>query len=197
MTAQPEVPVDVMIEEWRPDREPPDAEAFERDIEMLGEVLHAVVHGGAGVSFYLPFSQNDAKTFWREKVLPGVRARTRRVVVARRADGRIVGTVQLDFALPPNQRHRAEVAKMLVHPIARRRGIARALMTALERIALSEGRTLLTLDTVTGSNAEPLYRSLGYVTVGVIPRYARAALTPDLESTTIMYKELERPTDRS
>ncbi len=185
----------VLIEEWlpTPDRETgaAAAAAIDRDLDMLAEVLHAVVHGGAGVSFFVPFSIDDARAFWREKVLPGVRARTRRVVVARLgADARIVGTVQMDFALPPNQRHRAEVAKMLVHPSARRRGIARALMTALEAIALSEGRTLLTLDTVTGSNAEPLYRSLGYVTVGVIPRYARAALTPDLESTTIMYKEL-------
>lgn len=102
-----------------------------------------------------------------------------------------MGTVQVDFATPPNQRNRADVAKLLVHPSVRRRGVARALMTALERIAQSEGRTLLTLDTVTGSSAEPLYQSLGYVTVGVIPRYARAALTLDLESTTIMYKELD------
>jgi GNAT superfamily N-acetyltransferase len=159
------------------------------DVDMLAEVLHAVVHAGAGVSFVVPFSLDEARAFWIEKVLPGVRARTRRVVVAR-LGARIVGTVQLDLEMPPNQRHRGEVAKMLVHPSARRRGIARALMTALEAIALSEGRTLLTLDTVTGGSAEPLYRSLGYVTVGVIPRFARASLTPDLEPTTIMYKEL-------
>jgi len=79
---------------------------------------------------------------------------------------------------------------MLVHPAARRRGIGRALMMALEEIARGEGKTLLTLDTVTGSPAEFLYTSLGFVTVGVIPRYARAALTPGLESTTIMYKDL-------
>jgi ribosomal protein S18 acetylase RimI-like enzyme len=79
---------------------------------------------------------------------------------------------------------------LLVHPDARRRGIARAMMVELEKIAQSEGRTLLTLDTVTGSHAEPLYTSLGYVTVGVIPRYARKALSPELESTTIMYREL-------
>jgi GNAT superfamily N-acetyltransferase len=178
---------DTVIEEWRPG--PAESSTVERDIDMLADVLHAVVHGGAGVSFFVPFSVEDARAFWREKVLPGVRAGTRRVVVARR-DSRIVGTVQLDLALPPNQRHRAEVAKLLVHPAARRQGIARALMIALEAVAQSEGRSLLTLDTVTGASAEPLYRSLGYVTVGVIPRYARAALTPDLEPTTIMYKEL-------
>jgi ribosomal protein S18 acetylase RimI-like enzyme len=105
-------------------------------------------------------------------------------------DTRIVGTVQIDLAVPPNQQHRAEVLKLLVHPSARRRGIARALMIAVEAVAQAEGRTLLTLDTWTGGNAESLYRSLGYVTVGVIPRYARGSTTPELEPTTIMYKEL-------
>ncbi len=183
----------VAVEEWRPDLL--DAASLERDIDMLGEVLHAVVHGGAGVSFFVPFSLEEARAFWRDKVLPAARSRTRRVLVARRA-ARIVGTVQLELAVPPNQRHRAEVVKLLVHPVARRRGVARALMTALEALARSDGRTLLTLDTVTGSSAEPFYLSLGYVAAGVIPRYARAALTPDLEAATIMYKELapvERP----
>lgn len=176
----------IAIAEWRPD-----PASVETDIAMLGEVLHAVVHAGAGVSFFVPFSPDEARSFWRDKVLPGVRARTRRVLVAR-LGARIVGTVQLDLATPPNQAHRADVAKMLVHPDARRRGAARALMVAAESVARSEGRTLLTLDTVTGSHAETLYRSLGYVTVGVIPRYARASLTPELEPTTIMYKELGR-----
>jgi GNAT superfamily N-acetyltransferase len=156
---------------------------------MLADVLRAVVHIGAGVSFVVPFSIDDASAFWAENVLPGVRAGTRHVLVARDGD-RIVGTVQLDLAMPPNQRHRGEVAKLLVHPDARRRGIARTLMIALETVALSDGRTLLTLDTWTGGHAEALYRSLGYVVVGVIPRYARGSATPELEPTTIMYKEL-------
>ena len=175
---------DIRIEEWRPD-----PASLEEDVAMLGEVLRAVVYAGAGVSFFVPFPEDEARAFWRDSVLPGVRDGSRRVLVARRA-ARIVGTVQLVLAAPPNQRHRADVAKMLVHPEARRGGIARALMTALEGVARAEARTLLTLDTVTGSGAETLYRSLGYVTVGVIPRYARASLTPDLEATTIMYKEL-------
>lgn len=181
---------DVRIEEWHPDAKSPGL--IEVDVAMLGEVLHATVHAGAGVSFFVPFSMEEACAFWRDKVLPAVRARTRRVVVAC-IDSRILGTVQLDLAVPPNQRHRAEVTKMLVHPTMRRRGIGRALMQALEPIALSEQRTLLTLDTVTGSAAEPLYLSLGYVQVGVIPRYARGSLTPDLEAATIMYKELTQP----
>jgi len=180
-------PAEIQVEEWRPDQ--PGTASLEHDIDMLGEVLHAVVHAGAGVSFIVPFSPGDARGFWLDRVLPTVRARTRRVVVAR-GGARIVGTVQLDLAVPPNQQHRAEVTKLLVHPAARRRGVARALMTALEALARSEGRTLLTLDTVTGGRAEPLYLSLGYVPAGVIPRYARGSLTPELEATTIMYKEL-------
>jgi ribosomal protein S18 acetylase RimI-like enzyme len=179
--------VGIQIEQWMGDC--PDPESVNSDIEMLGEILRAVVYDGAGVSFVVPFSMEEARAFWVEKVLPGVRAGTRRVLVAR-AGVRIVGTVQLDLGTPPNQRHRAEVLKLLVHPDARRHGIARALMIALEAVAQSEGRTLLTLDTWTGSHAERLYQSLGYVTVGVIPRYARGSLTPELEPATMMYKEL-------
>jgi len=175
------------IEEWRPDRSR--GGSLNADLDALAEVLHAVVYDGAGVSFVVPFSRDQARTFWIDAVLPGVRAGTRHVLVAR-MDGQIVGTVQIDCATPPNQRHRAEVLKMLVHPAARRRGIARALMVALESIAAAHGRTLLTLDTWTGSHAERLYESLGYTTVGVIPRFARGSLTPELEPATFMYKEL-------
>jgi hypothetical protein len=172
------------IEAWNPDEA-----SLDGDLDALSGILHAVVHDGAGVSFVVPFSIDDARAFWVEKVLPGVRSGTKRVLVAR-ADGRIVGTVQIELAVPSNQVHRAEVLKLLVHPAARRQGIARALMIALEDVARVERRTLLTLDTWTGSAAEGLYRSLGYVEVGVIPRYARGSLTPGLEPATFMYKEL-------
>jgi GNAT superfamily N-acetyltransferase len=187
MSGPPYVPEETRTLEWEPDGR--HAATLDQDVDMLSDVLHAVVHAGAGVSFVVPFSLDEARAFWLERVLPGARARTRRVVIAR-SRTRIVGTVQLDLAMPPNQQHRGEVAKMLVHPMARRRGLARSMMVALEAIARAEGRTLLTLDTVTGGHAEPLYRSLGYVAAGVIPRYARGSLTPDLEATTILYKDL-------
>jgi GNAT superfamily N-acetyltransferase len=180
----------VTVEEWRPDLATDAAVA--RDVDMLADVLHAVVHGGAGVSFVVPFSLDDARAFWTDAVVPGVIARRRRLLVAR-SEGRIVGTVQLEPAWAPNQPHRAEVLKLLVHPEARRRGIARALMVGLEELARENGWTLLTLDTWTGQAGEGLYRSLGYTVVGAIPRFARGSTTPELEPATIMYKELDRP----
>ncbi|MEP6708097.1 MAG: GNAT family N-acetyltransferase [Pyrinomonadaceae bacterium] len=175
------------VEEWMADGSR--SAAIDAEIDLLAEVLHAVVHAGAGVSFFIPFSIDEARAFWVDKVLPQVRAGARRVLVARDGE-RIAGTVQLELKMPPNQQHRAAVAKLLVHPAARRRGIGRALMIALEDMARTEERTLLTLDTVSGSSAESLYRSLDYIAVGIIPRYARGALTSELEGTTIMYKEL-------
>ena len=177
------------IERWRP--ETSTSAQIDAQVDGLAAILHAVVHDGAGVSFVLPFSMDDARVFWRETVLPPVRGGRRRVLVAS-VEGRLAGTVQLDLATPPNQRHRAEVMKLLVHPSFRRQGLARALMLALEAAALENGRTLLTLDTWTGGAAERLYSSLGYVTVGVIPRFARPSTTTGLQPTTIMYKELER-----
>jgi ribosomal protein S18 acetylase RimI-like enzyme len=160
------------------------------DLEMLAELLHACVHDGASVSFILPFSMDDARAFWTGKVARAIELGTRRVLMARDDNRRIMGTVQLDFATPPNQQHRAEVAKLLVRPEARRKGIAKALMAAIEDVARRNARTLITLDTRTGDNAERLYVTLGYVRAGVIPNYARGPHSPALEPTTIFYKEL-------
>jgi GNAT superfamily N-acetyltransferase len=177
-------PDPIRVERWEPQ-----AAGLNGDLDSLGGVLHACVHAGASVSFVLPFSRDDAKAFWRDQVLPAVNAGSRRVLLARLA-GQVVGTVQLDLAVPPNQPHRAEVKKLLVHPDARRRGVARSLMAAIEEEARETRRTLLTLDTVTGGAAEPLYLSMGYVRVGVIPRYALNHDSSEIESTTLMYKEL-------
>lgn len=155
----------------------------------LGALLHACVLAGASVNFVLPFTIGEAEAFWRDRIV-GPARQGGRIVLAARAGGRIVGTVTLAVDTPPNQPHRAEVTKLLVHPQARRRGIARALMAALEEEARRRGRTLVTLDTRTGDAAEPLYASLGYVTAGVIPDFCRATDCDRLDSTTIMYRRL-------
>jgi len=121
--------------------------------------------------------------------LPALQAGSLVLLVARCKD-RIAGTVQLDYGTMPNQRHRAEVRKLLVHPEFRRQGIAKALMTELEARASQLQRSLLTLDTRTGDKAEPLYASLGYRTVGVIPGFCRDTIEERLDSATIMYKAL-------
>ncbi|WP_421925381.1 GNAT family N-acetyltransferase [Neoaquamicrobium sediminum] len=167
-----------------------DAVMVEQRIGEFSALLQACVHNGASISFVMPFSLNDAEAFWRGKVLPGVAAGSS-LLLAAEAEGRIAGSVQLDHDTPPNQPHRAEVRKLLVHPDFRRRGLARALMAELEAHARLLRRSLLTLDTRTGDRAEPLYASLGYQTVGVIPNFCRDPFAADkLDGTTIMYKAL-------
>ena len=155
----------------------------------LSALLHACVHAGASIGFVLPHSEAESQAFWLGNVLPAVAGGARLMLVAR-SDNRIVGSVQLDHDTMPNQPHRAEVRKLLVHPRFRRRGIAKLLMAELERHASRIGRSLLTLDTRTGDAAEPLYASLGYQTTGVIPGYCLNPFEPRLDPTTIMYKAL-------
>jgi ribosomal protein S18 acetylase RimI-like enzyme len=104
-------------------------------------------------------------------------------------DGQLCGTVQLGLDTPPNQPHRGDVKKLLVHRRARGRGLASQMMIALGEEAKARGRSLLTLDTVTGSNAERLYEKLGFTKAGVIPNYA---LFPDGRpcATTVFWKDL-------
>ncbi len=165
------------------------AAELEAHTDQLAEILHACVNDGAGVGFVQPFGLDAALGFWRESVMPSLTKGTRVVLVAH-VDGDIAGTVQLGIDTMPNQVHRADVMKLLVHPSWQRRGVGRALMIEIERVALGLRRTLLTLDTVTGDKAEPLYLSLGYTLVGCIPDYARSAHDRGFDSTSIMFKQL-------
>ncbi len=164
-----------------------DAEAFSLAINALADVLHAAVHAGASVGFLLPFPVEEARAFWRNQAA-AVSAGEKRVFVARQA-GRIVGTTTLITGGPPNGRWRAEIAKVLTHPAARRQGIAAALMHRAEALARADGRRLLVLDTWTGSDAERLYRGLGWTLAGIIPNYA-ADIHGALNPTSYMFKEL-------
>ena len=167
------------------------ADELVRHVSELGALLHACVHDGASVGFVMPYSVEESEAFWRGNVLPALRSGGLMLFVARQGDA-IAGTVQLDHDTMPNQRHRAEVRKLLVHPAARRQGVARALMMELERHAHRLQRSLLTLDTRTGDHAEPLYTALGYRSAGVIPGYARGSHDADrFDATTIMYKRLD------
>ncbi len=140
--------------------------------EALADVTLDCVEGGASIGFMHPFTREKAVSFW-EGVLAAASRGERIVLVAESSSlGGIVGTVQLVFASPDNQPHRADVAKMQVHRRARRQGVGASLMRAIEQEALEAGRTLLVLDTVTDSDACRLYSSLGWQRCGDIPKYA-------------------------
>jgi len=159
----------------------------EAQIEQLADVLMDCVSGGASISFMSPLSRERAVAFWRQ-VGQDVAAGNRALLVAEDSHG-ICGTVQLALALPENQPHRADLAKMLVHRRARRQGLGAALMQAAEATACECGKTLLVLDAVTGGDATRLYERLGWQRVGDIPDYA---LLPEggLCSTTFYYRRL-------
>lgn len=169
---------------------PLDPARREELLDALNVLLCDAVESGASVGFLPPLEAAESRAFW-QGTLDEVAAGSR-LALGAWLDGRLVGTVQLALATKPNARHRGEVQKLLVHTTARRRGIAQALLGAIERTALDYGRTLLFLDTEQGSDAEPLYRRFGYTEAGVIPRYATTTAGP-LIATVIFYKELDRP----
>jgi GNAT superfamily N-acetyltransferase len=160
---------------------------LQQQLDSLARVLADCVAGGASVSYLAPFSHDEARTAFAGMVAEAERGR--RLILGAFADDRLVGTVQVILALPPNQPHRAEIAKLLVSRTARKRGIARLLMEAAELEARAEGKTLLVLDAVTGGDAARLYARLGWTTVGIIPNYA---LYPDGRpcDTTVFWKAL-------
>lgn len=153
----------------------------------LCTVLADCVEGGASVGFMAPFTQADAAAYW-ETVIPAVAEGASLLLVATDA-GRVLGTVQLGIRQFPNQPHRADLKKLLVHRSARGGGVATALMAAAEAEAARCGKTLLVLDTATGSPAEDLYRRIGWQVSGIIPDYA---LYPDGRfcDTTVYYKRV-------
>jgi GNAT superfamily N-acetyltransferase len=155
----------------------------------LADVLLDVVEGGASVGFMHPLPRAKALAYWQDAL--ACAARGERILLAAEdtASGTIIGTVQVVHATPENQPHRADIAKLQVHRSARGRGLGEALMRAAEAAAREAGKTLLVLDTVTGSDAERLYARLGWQRCGVIPDYA---LWPSggLCSTTVFYRRL-------
>lgn len=156
----------------------------QEELAGLAEVLVDCVAAGASVSFMWPFTLERAAAYWTT-VAHEVEAGRRQLLVAEDTAG-VVGTVQLIPAVPENQPHRADVAKLLVHRRGRRRGIGEALMRAVEEVACQAGKTVLVLDTA-DPGAELLYVRLGWQRVGVVPDFA---MLPDgrMCDTTIMWK---------
>lgn len=164
-----------------------DAAATRAAIPDLSDILSDCINGGASLGFMLPFQPHDATAYWNgiaDEVEKGAI-----ILAVAEVDGRAVGTVQIGLASKPNQPHRGDLMKLLVHHDARGLGLSRKLLDAVEAEAARQGRTLLVLDTATGSDAERIYPRFGWERVGVIPDYA---LWPQggLCGTTLFYKRI-------
>ena len=158
----------------------------EADLRSLALLLVDAVESGAAVSF-LTVTEAQALDWWRKQF--GAPASGTIVLVARDDQG-IVGSVQLHPSWAPNQPHRADVAKLIVHRRARRRGLGAEMMAAVEREAANAGYRLLVLDSKRGDAGERLYRRLGWNVVGTIPRYALDTDGRTPHDTVLFYKEL-------
>lgn len=164
-------------------------QATSRDVDELCELLRDAVEHGASVGYVKPIDNADVSAYW-QGVLAEVAGGAISLLVLREGE-RIVGTVQLAYAMKPNGRHRAEVQKMLVHSAHRRKGYGRVLMQAVEDTARRAGRSVLVLDTETDSAGQKLYAAMGWVAAGVIPKFALATSGEGQVATTYMYKLLD------
>ncbi|TPK70826.1 GNAT family N-acetyltransferase [Mesorhizobium sp. B2-4-15] len=159
-------------------------------LPMLTDLLVETVAAGGSVSFMHPLAPEAASAFWERSLAAA--ARGERMVLGA-WDGRaLVGTVTLLLDCPPNQPHRAEIAKLMTSVEYRGRGVGTRLMKAAERFAAETGRTLLVLDTATEEGASGLYEKLGFTLTGEIPDYA---LKPHggLTGTLIYWKRIGTP----
>jgi GNAT superfamily N-acetyltransferase len=159
---------------------------YDSSVPRLAEILVDAVDSGAGVTFMHPLAQDVAEAFWLKQKADMAAGQT--TIFIAEQDGVIAGTVMLQKVWPPNQPHRCEVAKLLVHRDFRRRGLATLLMQALEAKARALDFTLITFDTVAQSPAEAFYRQLGFTCAGYIPNYAYAR--GKLDGTALFYKQL-------
>lgn len=157
------------------------------DLRALAQLLVDAVHSGAAVSFLAPLTMERAEAWWRATIAASHSA----ILLVARDGAEIVGTVQLHPAWAPNQPHRAEIAKLLVHRHLRRMGLGTRLMRAVEDAARGAGFTLLTLDAKRGEAAEHVYRRLGWTDAGTIPRYAFDPDGTTPHDVVIFYKHLE------
>ena len=158
-----------------------------RQLDDLCALLIDAVEGGASLGFLKPLDLERARTYW-ESVSRAVQAGDKALLVAE-IDGAILGTVQVVLDMPQNQPHRGEISKMIVHRRVRQLGLGTRLLDAAEERASLAGKSLLVLDTQTGSAAERLYTKAGYMPLPPLPDYA---LTPDgvLAATTIFWKRI-------
>lgn len=159
----------------------------QKELPLLSQLLIDTVAAGGSVGFMHPVTEDEATRFWTRSL--EMAKEGKRFVLGAFYDNRLSGTVTLIIDLPPNQPHRAEIAKMMTSPEFRGRGVARALLQEAEQIAIREKRWLLVLDTAEYEGASGFYEKQGYQRVGVIPEFA---LKPHggLTGTILYFKKL-------
>jgi ribosomal protein S18 acetylase RimI-like enzyme len=157
--------------------------SIESHIVPLSELLVKVVDDGASIGFLPPMKLSVARQYWQTVINPDV------ILFIAKINNEIVGTIQVHLCTKQNGLHRAEIAKLMTGPNARRKGVARALMKVAEERAVSEGRTLLVLDTREGDPSNHLYQSIGFIPAGKIPNFALSG-EGELDTTVIYYKNL-------
>lgn len=155
--------------------------SIEVHIDGLSELLIQVVEDGASIGFLPPLKPSEATTYWQDVLSPEV------ILFVAKINNQIVGSVQLHLSTKQNGGHRAEIAKLMIHPNYRRNGIGRLLMLKAEERARQEGRSLLILDTREGDPSNHLYTSIGYIQAGKIPGYVKSA-NGELHATIVYYK---------
>jgi acetyltransferase len=157
------------------------------DIAALAELLCDAVNSGSAVSFLAPLAPETARAWWHDQIK---NADPKSIFLVARDGVEIAGTVQLHASWAPNQPHRADIAKLIVHRRARGQGIGKKLMEAIEQESAQLGFTLLVLDTRRGCEAESLYRKLGWTEAGIIPNFALNADGSGYHDTVIFFKDL-------
>lgn len=161
-------------------------------IAALADLIIDTVANGGSVSFMHPLAPEAATAFWTASLAAADRGE--RVVLGVYDGATLIGTVTLLLDCPPNQPHRAEIAKMMTRMSYRNQGIARFLMHLAEGIAIERGKTLLNLDTAADEGAAGFYEGLGFQKAGIIPDYA---LKPHggLTGTIIYWKRIGKAAD--
>jgi ribosomal protein S18 acetylase RimI-like enzyme len=159
------------------------SEIDEPTMRALSELLIDVVDDGASIGFLAPLPAAASAAYWSQVLDEGTLLWTAMI------DGQLAGTAQLHLATQANAAHRAEVAKLMVHPAFRRQSVGEKLMRVAEEAAKLEGRSLIVLDTRAGDPSNLLYKKMGYIEAGQIPGYARSS-NGSLDGTVIYYKPL-------
>lgn len=156
--------------------------AIDRYKQELCELIQVTVNNGASIGFLLPMQKEEAEDFWESH-----KPNESRILLGAFINQRLIGVVYIELVEKPNGSHRGEICKLMVHPDARRLGVAKTLMKEIEKKALEQNRSLLVLDTRDGDHANELYKSLGFVFAGAIPHFARNE-KGILETTNLYYK---------